>query len=310
MANKFKCKDCRHSFSLNAGSESICPKCKSDNIEPVKGSKFIWKLLLFIVMAVVGFCATDVLVLGKSGVGLGKDVTAGAVSTNNVSAGAEASTKAPVAVEGTEISVDEPAPAVNETPKPMEPINAEFNVYEKNLAENGFTFSVAVLADYESEVDYYELYLKEDDENPVLTSTDGTFKSNEYYTADGKYFIQAFYENGNSTLVKSIDGFVKPAKDEPKQIAKLEMSELQSKIDKSFKNRGDRKWYASVGKGGDKRLADKITVKNTTNGKTYTSIAAMFADCWICAKKINVESVTYDEASSRLNAITISIVKK
>jgi hypothetical protein len=36
----------------------------------------------------------------------------------------------------------------------------------------------------------------------------------------------------------------------------------------------------------------------------------MFADCWICAKKINVESVTYDEANGRLNAITISIVKK
>lgn len=308
MANKFKCKDCRHSFSLNAGSESICPKCKSDNIEPVKGSKFVWKLLLFIVMAVVGFCATDVLVLGKSSVGLGKNIAAESVSTNNVSEGAEASTKAPVEVEGAEISVDESASAVNETPKPMEPINAEFNVYEKNLAENGFTFSVAVLAEYESEVDYYELYLKEDDENPVLTSTDGTFNSNEYYAADGKYFIQAFYKNGNSTLVKSIDGFVKPAKDEPKQIAKLEMSELQSKIDKSLKNRGGKKWYAS-GKDGDKRLADKVTVKNITDSVTYTSISEMFSDCWFCAKKINVESVTYDEANGRLNAITISIVK-
>lgn len=304
MANKFKCKDCRHSFSLNAGSESICPKCKSDNIEPVKGSKFVWKLLLFIVMAVVGFCATDVLVLGKSSVGFGENIVAESDSTNNVSEGAETSTPAPVEVEGAEKSVDD-----NETPKQMEPINAEFNVYEKNLAENGFTFSVAVLADYESEVNYYELYLKEDDENPVLTSTDGTFKSNEYYAADGKYFIQAFYKNGNSTLVKSIDGFVKPAKDEPKQIAKLEMSELQSKIDKSFKNRNDRKWYASVGKGGDKRLADKVTVKNITNGVTYTSIAAMFAKCWVCADKINVESVTYDEANGRLNAFTISIVK-
>ena len=303
MANKFKCRDCRHSFSLNAGSEMVCPKCKSDNIEPVKGSSFVWKLLLFVVMAVVGYFTTDIIVV-KPQKPVVNQVVAGETVTGNVVPG--------VAVSNEQVAVIQAAAAteLEAVPAPLEPINTEFNVYGKSLTEGGFTISVAALADYEAEVLCYELYLNENDEKPFLESNNGTFKSSEYRAANGKYYVKAFYEDGNYTLPKLIDGIVKPAKDEPKQVAKMGQDELQSKIDKSFKNRGDRKWYASVAKGGDKRLADKVSVKNTTNGKTYSSIAAMFADCWMSATKINVEEVAYDEATGCLNAITINIVKK
>ena len=294
MANKFKCKDCRFSFSLNTGSEEICPKCKSDNIEPVNSPKLVWKLLLFVVMAAVGYFVTNIFVGGLQP----QVITVGTTDVAEIEIPLP-----PVADGGGETAVvDEPVEEI----EPLLPFEANFGVFEKNLSENGFAFKVVVNADYDSDIRQYELYTMDDDTVLVLTSVDGKFNSDKYYATDGRYFIKVIYKDGNYAYSAGIEGIVKPEKEEPKTIAKMDIAELQSKIDKSLKNRTYIKWFASVVKGGDKRLDDKVTVINTTNGVTYTSIADMYCDCWYDVDKINVEDVTYNETTGRLNSITIS----
>lgn len=320
MANKFKCLDCRHSFLLNDGSEHLCPKCKSENIKPqTSGAANIFgKFLIFAVMFAVGYFVTPLVYTNPKSEGTSEDKnTKKVVVDSNVVEYVEDGS-GDKAVVRTDDGMDNPSvspenndtdDAKNKEPEPLLPIDAEFSVFEKKLAENGFTFSISVLAQYDSNVKQYELYLNENDNSPLLTSLDGTFKCDEYYTADGNYFVKAVYENGNSTLLKSIGAFVKPV-NEPKPFARMEKDELQNKIDKYCNSRSgsDRKWFAHPNKGGDKRLADKVIVKNNTNGDTYPNISKMFSECLMITKKINVEDVSYDD-EGRLNSITINIEK-
>ena len=310
MANKFKCKDCRHSFSLNAGSESICPKCKSDNIEPQRSSNVVLKLLLFVVMAAVGFFVTDILIVKPKSADIAKNIVAeNKDKQNNDFSENKTTASLPYSdSESTTEEIYEEEPI--EEPEPLVPFEASFSVLDKNLTESGFTFKVVVNADYDSAIKQFELYTVENDTVLVLTSTDGKFNGDKYYAATGQYYIKAIYEDGNYAYSSGIDGIVKPLKEEPKTVTKIGIDELQSKIDNSFNNRSDRRWYAKASRGGDKRLDDDVIVNNITNGKTYPSIANMFQRCWIIAKKINVESVTYDEATGKLNSITISHINK
>ena len=263
----------------------------------------VWKLLLSVVMAVIGFFVTNSVVGEDQTPSVATDIDIIA-ETSDVATENDVTPSTPEDKVSTNVTVK----VVEQ--EPLQPFEASFSVLEKDLTENGFAFKVVVNADYDYDVRQFELYTMDNDTVLVLTSTNGRFNSNKYYAKDGRYYIKAIYEDGNYAYSANINDIVKPAKEEPKTVAKMEIAELQKKIDKSFENRSDRKWYASVVKGGDKRLDDKVTVINTTNGKTYTSIAQMYQNCWMSATKINVEDVTYNEATGRLNSITISIIKK
>lgn len=303
MANKFKCRDCRHSFLLNAGSDLVCPKCKSDNIEPLKGSSLVWKLLLFVVMAAVGFFATDTFVVKP-----GKAVPAAPAQQMVYEDEPEATVEYQQSVSYHE---EEPQdlPVVVEELLPID--SAVFVVSNKALNQDGFSFIVScenIPVDYQ--VEQYMLFLNENDTEPVLVAeANGKFSSDKYFAENGKYFIKAIFINNNSTTLKTIDGIVKPAdKKEEVKPSRMEMSELESKINASIadKNGGSpvNKWYKGVG--GDARVSTRVTI--TANGmeKPFTSVDAMIRHGRTKKVKVKVLSVSYN-SNNVIDAFEISM---
>ena len=303
MANKFKCRDCRHSFLLNAGSDLVCPKCKSDNIEPLKGSSLVWKLLLFVVMAAVGFFATDTFVVKP-----GKAVPAAPAQQMVYEDEPEATVEYQQSVSYHE---EEPQdlPVVVEELLPID--SAVFVVSNKALNQDGFSFIVScenIPVDYQ--VEQYMLFLNENDTEPVLVAeANGKFSSDKYFAENGKYFIKAIFINNNSTTLKTIDGIVKPAdKKEEVKPSRMEMSELESKINASIaeKNGGSpvNKWYKGVG--GDARVSTRVTI--TANGmeKPFTSVDAMIRHGRTKKLKVKVLSVSYN-GNNVIDAFEISM---
>ncbi len=303
MANKFKCRDCRHSFLLNAGSDLVCPKCKSDNIEPLKGSSLVWKLLLFVVMAAVGFFVTDTFVVKQ-----GKAVSAVAPAQQTVYEDEPETTEYQQQVSYHE---EEPQdlPVVVEELLPID--SAVFVVSNKALNQDGFSFIVScehIPVDYQ--VEQYMLFLNANDAAPVLVAeANGKFSSDKYFAEDGKYFIKAIFINNNSTTLKTIDGIVKPAdKKEEVKPSRMEMSELESKINASIaeKNGGSpvNKWYKGVG--GDARVSTRVTI--TANGmeKPFTSVDAMIRHGRTKKLKVKVLSVSYN-SNNVIDAFEISM---
>ena len=308
MANKFKCRDCRHSFMLNAGSDLVCPKCKSDNIEPLKGSNVVWKLLLFVVMAVVGFFATEVLVFKSEEV-----VTIPVQSPKVVSFDDESEDDVTISDNDAsiaEVQEEEPQdlPVVVEELLPID--NAVFTVSNKTLNQNGFSFNVYcenIPVDYQ--VEQYMLFLNENDAEPVLIAeANGKFSSDKYFAPDGKYFIKATFINGNCTTLKSIDGIVKPEeKKEEVKPSRMEQSELQSKIDASVLERNGNspvnKWYRGVS--GDARISTKVKITVSGMEKPFIGVAAMLQHGRAKKLKIKVLSVSYDK-NNVIDAFEIS----
>ena len=317
MANKFKCKDCRHSFSLNTGSEAICPKCKSDNIEPANGSNIVWKLLLFVVMAVVGYFTTDTIVAG---------------SEDTIVEQKKPLVEKTVAVESPiddedfveEEFIDdfsEPVPLPEAKPEPVLPIDtAVFVISNKTLKPEGFSFVVQcqkIPADYK--VEKYMLFLGESDAEPTLVAdATGLFSSDKYFANDGKYFVKALFVNNNTTTLKPIDGIVKPeVQVKETKPTKMEKEELQSKIDKSVSSAGAsvNAWFKPVG--GDRRVLpkSKITLrkanscKSIENDLVFTDIQKMINYGKSQKVKINVVSVSYN-GNNVIDAFEISTSMK
>ena len=306
MANKFKCRDCRHSFMLNAGSDLVCPKCKSDNIEPLKGSNVVWKLLLFVVMAVVGFFATEILVFKSEEIAI-KPVQPQEITSfdDELEEPVKPDYDAPVA----ELE-EEPKdlPVVVEELLPID--NAVFSVSNKTLNQSGFSFIACcenIPVDYQ--IEQYMLFLNENDAEPVLRAeANGKFSSDKYFAPDGKYFIKATFINGNCTTLKSIDGIVKPEeKKEEVQPSRMEQSELQSKIDASVLERNGNspvnKWYRGVS--GDARISTKVKITVSGMEKPFIGVAAMLQHGRAKKLKIKVLSVSYDK-NNVIDAFEIS----
>lgn len=316
MARKFKCKDCRHSFQLNNGEDEICPKCKSDNILPVgNGMSILGKLLLFLVMATVGYFATDIILKNNND----KKLVAVNVSADEISSDVDTETgKEPVSDDllssggvQTDMTIVE---------EPMEPIDsAEFNLTNITLKQNGFSFIVQcekIPVDYQ--IEQYRLFLSEDDEAPKLVAeANGVFSSDTYFSEDGKYFVQAVFINNNTTTRKPIEGIVKPVsqKEETKPV-KMEMSELQSKIDKSVAERNGgspvNKWYKP--QGGDSRVSKKVRISlssaNNVKGedKQFVGVQPMIKYGQSQKVGIRVLSVSYN-SDSVIDAFEIATTK-
>ena len=168
-----------------------------------------------------------------------------------------------------------------------------------------------MLAEYDSEVKHYALYLKEDDSEPISISSNGKFKNNGYPAADGKYYIKAIYENGNHTNMASIDGFMKPAKNEPKQVSKMLKEELQDLINKSLgSNLEDTDWFE--GNNSDRRLNNNVSVK-TKEGREYNTISDMMSDYSFEYMNgditVVVVDVSYNESNGKLISFVIDVVK-
>jgi len=305
MARKFKCKDCRHSFQLNNGEDEICPKCKSDNILPVgNGMSILGKLLLFLVMATVGYFATDIILKNNND----NKLVAVNVSADEVSSDVDTETgKEPVSEDILSSGGVQTDMTIVEEPK--EPIDsAEFTISNITLKQDGFSFFVQcgkIPVDYQ--VEQYQLFLNENDAEPMLTAeANGEFKSSKYLANDGKYYIKAIFINNNTTTLKPIEGIVKPAT--PAEVVKpkrMEKDELQKLINESVANRSVPKlneWY----KGKDKRIKKSTTV--TCPEVKFADLAAMVRYGYTKKVKIEVLSVSYDN-NEVIDAIEIAISK-
>ena len=304
MARKFKCKDCRHSFQLNNGEDEICPKCKSDNILPVgNGMSILGKLLLFLVMATVGYFATDIILKNNND----KKLVAVNVSADEISSDVDTDTgKEPVSddlLSSGGVQTD-----VTIVDEPMEPIDsAEFTISNITLKQDGFSFFVQcgkIPVDYQ--VEQYQLFLNENDAEPMLTAeANGEFKSSKYLANDGKYYVKAIFINNNTTTLKPIEGIVKPAT--PAEVVKpkrMEKDELQKLINESVANRGVKElheWY----KGKDKRIKQSTTVRCQ---EVKLDLAAMVRRGYTTKEKIEVLSVSYDN-NEVIDSIEIAISK-
>lgn len=305
MARKFKCKDCRHSFQLNNGEDEICPKCKSDNILPVgNGMSILGKLLLFLVMATVGYFATDIILKNNND----NKLVAVNVSADEISSDVDTETgKEPVSEDILSSGGVQTDMTIVEEPK--EPIDsAEFTISNITLKQDGFSFFVQcgkIPVDYQ--VEQYQLFLNENDAEPMLTAeANGEFKSSKYLANDGKYYVKAIFINNNTTTLKPIEGIVKPAT--PAEVVKpkrMEKDELQRLINESVANRSVPKlneWY----KGKDKRIKQSTTV--TCQEVKLADLAAMVRYGYTKKVKIEVLSVSYDN-NEVIDAIEIAISK-
>ena len=305
MARKFKCKDCRHSFQLNNGEDEICPKCKSDNILPVGNGMSIWgKLLLFLVMATVGYFATDIILKNNND----KKLVAVNVSADEISSDVDTDTgKEPVSDDLLSLGGVQTDVTIVEEPK--EPIDsAEFTISNITLKQDGFSFFVQcgkIPVDYQ--VEQYQLFINENDAEPMLTAeANGEFKSSKYLANDGKYYIKAIFINNNTTTLKPIEGIVKPAT--PAEVVKpkrMEKDELQKLINESVANRSVPKlneWY----KGKDKRIKKSTTV--TCQEVKLADLAAMVRYGYTKIVMIEVLSVSFDN-NDVIDAIEIAISK-
>ena len=318
MAMKFKCKDCRHSFELKNGDEEVCPNCKSDNIQPAgTAMSIIGKFSLFLGMAAVGYFVTT-LVLDTQDE---KKIPGGQIAEekelphktgllDNVVADAE-NTDTITSVE------------------PLEPIDsAEFTVSALILNQNNFSFAVQCMripADYQ--VEEYRLFLKESDTEPVITAkSDGKFSSDKYIAKDGRYYIQAVFNNNNTTTRKPIEGVVKPAS--PAEVVKpkkMEMNELQTLIDGSlaagFNNKNGKEdpdtWLKP--KSRDKRVNSNakivLHIKSDDSGnapeeKKLTGASSLIKEAKMKHyKKLTVLSVQYNDATNVIDSFEVEVLK-
>ena len=300
MANKFKCKDCRHSFVLSNENEAVCPKCKSDNIKPQSNTiSIIAKFILFIIMAAIGYFTTD-FILKKDNKELVQDnipeIEETVIEKNTIE-------EVTVMADDSTASVSEQS-AETIIEIPLEPIdNAVFTISDMILKQEGFSFIVKcgnIPNDYL--VDQYRLFLNEDDTEPfIVAEANGQFISDKYAAENGRYFVQALFINNNHTTLEPIEGIIKPATP-AKEVkpTRMEKSELQSKIDKSIANtnggHADNQWY----KGRDKRISNKVKItlraENNVDQKeqTFTGSQAMLKHAQAKKVKITVLSVSYD----------------
>lgn len=308
MARKFKCKDCRHSFQLNNGEDEICPKCKSDNILPVgNGMSILGKLLLFLVMATVGYFATDIILKNNND---NKLVAADEISSDVDTETNKESVSEDILSSG-EVQTD-----MTIVDEPMEPIDsAEFTISNITLKQDGFSFFVQcgkIPVDYQ--VEQYQLFLNEKDVEPMLTAdANGEFKSSKYLADDGKYYVKAIFINNNTTTLKPIEGIVKPAT--PAEVVKpkrMEKDELESKLNEAINApRGSNfgQWYKN---NGDKRIkgpkakiaihGDATVIEGVHNLVSKARTASVYKN-----KKVKVTDVTYSD--NIITAFEVSFIE-
>lgn len=283
---------------LSNENEELCPKCKSENIEPQGGAKsIIGKFALFIVMASVGFFTTDI-ILKKDNTPLAvdKEVTVDEVTD-----------KVPVLTDNTETEGVTTIEEIIMEPT-LEPIDsAVFTLANMTLKQDGFSFIVQcknIPVDYQ--VELYKLYLNENDTEPFMVAeANGQFSNNNYVSKSGKYYVQATFMNKNHTTLKPIEGIKRPeTPTEELKIKKMEEHELEAKINKSVEIRtgGDpaNQWYKK--NKGDKRIYYKsnITVKANNSveneNRTWESLEQFIGDIRMMGEiKVKVISVSHNK---------------
>ena len=263
------------------------------------------KITAFIISAVVGFFATDIIVDNIHP----KQETKVAENASENIPDSDAATDTTQGISDTiPNEADMQTAKADIVTKPIV-LNLGFDVTNKKLNSDKFDFNVNCnnLTEGLTIKNYY-LYSKDDTVVPIKRAeADGIFKNVEYKSADGTYLLCAVTSENRLSTLKEIGGFTKPVV--VKKIEKMPKEELQKLVDNIS---AEGKWYRN---GGHDQIARnvEIKVKDLANKREFTRIgfSALRVDINSTKKKfpnatVTVLDVKYDN-SNKINSVVVEL---